>query len=68
MCTCNKCKEQRLRKKELDTITRQMSNAANELDILNAMLVNWPDKQKQLRGAADMLANWEIDIVKDFDI
>jgi hypothetical protein len=26
------------------------------------MMDRWPDKQLQLRGAADMLADWEIGI------
>lgn len=42
-----------------------MANAANELDILNAMMSDWPEKQKQLRGASDMLAEWEVGIGED---
>jgi len=47
---------------DIKEIQRQMVNAANELDQLNAMMAAWPDKQQQLRGASDMLADWEIGI------
>ena len=66
MCTCDKCKKERIERNKMKTIQRQMALAANELDKLNAMLDRWPDKQLQLRGASDMLAEWEIGIESDF--
>ncbi len=58
-------KTKRDRAQEIKAIQRQMAVAANELDRLAAMLGHKPDKQKELRGAADMLAEWEIAITED---
>ncbi len=55
-------KTKRERAQEIQIIQRQMAVAANELDRLAAMLGHKPDKQKELRGAANMLAEWEIAI------
>ena len=54
-----------MEKEEIKTIQRQMRNAEIELDTLAAMLDRWPEKQKELRGAIDMLAEWEIEIEKE---
>lgn len=55
-------KTKRDRAQEIKTIQRQMAVTANELDRLANMLEHKPDKQEELRGAANKLAEWEIDI------
>ena len=49
----------------IQAIQGQMQKAGQELDILAAMLYEWPSKQKELRGASDMLAEWEVGIEKE---
>ena len=64
-CTCEKCEANREKRQRIKTIQRQMHNAGIELDALAAMMDRWPEKQKELRVASDMLAEWEIGIEKE---
>ena len=51
-----------MKRQAIKTIQLQMRNARIGIDTLAVMMDRWPEKQKKLRGASDLLVEWEIEI------